>query len=112
MCDAIGIIERGQLIVSGTVSEIQAELRPHLDVLVRLISRGEELGRWLEEQEKIFHVQASDMVVRFQFASQDPREQTQLLQAIVQSGWPVLEYSTESRSLEDVFLHITTGAVQ
>ncbi len=112
MCDAIGIIERGQLIVSGTVAEIKAELRPHLDVVVHLINRGQELGKWLENRERISHIQASDLVVRFQFATDSPPEQTGLLQAIVQADFPVLEFSTESRSLEDVFLQITTGAVQ
>ncbi|MCA9126480.1 MAG: ABC transporter ATP-binding protein [Planctomycetales bacterium] len=112
MCDAIGIIERGQLIISGTVADIKAQLRPHIDVLVRLIAKGEDLGLWLADKPGISHIQASDLVVRFQFASDQPQEQAQLLQAIVQASFPVLEYSSESRSLEDVFLQITTGAVQ
>lgn len=112
MCDAIGIIERGQLIISGTVEEIKSRLRPHIDVLLRLVDRGDEVGRWLEQRVHVSNIQASDMVVRFQFESSDPQQQVQLLQAIVGQGFPVLEYSTESRSLEDVFLQITTGAVQ
>ncbi len=112
MCDAIGIIERGQLIVSGTVAEIKSKLRPHIDVIVSLISRGAELGQWLDGKRNVSQVQALDRVVRFEFASEGEQEQTQLLRAIVEAGFPVLEYATESRSLEDVFLQITTGAVQ
>lgn len=112
MCDAIGIIERGQLIVSGTVADIKSKLRPHVDVRVQLISRGEQLAHWLAARENISHVQADDRVVRFQFASDSPQSQAELLRAVVAAEFPVLEYSLESRSLEDVFLQITTGAVQ
>jgi len=112
MCDAIGIIERGQLIVSGTVAEIKSKLRPHIDVRVQLISRGEQLAQWLTDRPLVSHTQADDRVVRFQFACDDPQLQAELLRAIVAADFPVLEYSLESRSLEDVFLQITTGAVQ
>lgn len=112
MCDAIGIIERGQLIVSGTVAEIKARLRPHIDVLVELIGQGEQLGAWLVDKPHVSQIQASDRIVRFQFESDDAQAQAEMLRAIVSAEFPVLEYSIESRSLEDVFLQITTGAVQ
>ena len=112
MCDAIGIIERGQLIISGTVAEIQSKLRPHIDVVIQLISRGDELGQWLQKLDDVANIQASDLVVRFQFSGESGQPQANLLKSIVNAGFPVLEFSTESRSLEDVFLQITTGAVQ
>ncbi len=112
MCDAIGIIERGQLIVSGTVAEIKAELRPHIDVKVELIGNGEGLGAWLVDKPNVSHIQNSDRLVRFQFASTEPQDQANILRAMVEHGFAILEYSIESRSLEDVFLQITTGAVQ
>ncbi len=112
MCDAMGIIERGQLLVTGTVADIKAKLRPHIDVVVQLINRGEALGQWLASKENVSQVQADDRTVRFQFATSDEAEQANLVSAIISAGFPVLEYGTESRSLEDVFLQITTGAVQ
>jgi len=112
MCDAIGIVERGQMLVTGTVAEIKARLRPHVDVVIQLIDRGEELGKWLLSKPNVLKIQASDRTVRFQFATTEETEQALLVNAIITSGFPVLEYGTESRSLEDVFLQITTGAVQ
>ncbi len=112
MCDAIGIVERGQMLVTGTVAEIKARLRPHIDVVIQLIDRGEGLGEWLVSKPNVLKIQASDRIVRFQFATADEVEQALLVSSIVTAGFPVLEYGTESRSLEDVFLQITTGAVQ
>jgi ABC-2 type transport system ATP-binding protein len=112
MCDAIGIIERGQLIVSGTVTEIKARLRPHIDVIVQLVSGGLGLKDWLANRPHVTEIRATDRTVRFQFMSDEEAPQAALLRDIVHAGHAVLEYSTESRSLEDVFLQITTGAVQ
>lgn len=112
MCDSIGIIEQGKLIVSGTVAEIKSQLRPHVDVVVQLQKNGESLGEWLVDKRHVSHIQASDRTVRFQFAISDEQPQAELLRSIVTAEFPILEYSTESRSLEDVFLQITTGAVQ
>ena len=112
MCDAIGIVERGQMLVTGTVAEIKARLRPHIDVVIQLIDRGDVLGQWLQTKPNVLKIQASDRTVRFQFATTDEAEQALLVSSIVTAGFSVLEYGTESRSLEDVFLQITTGAVQ
>ena len=112
MCDAIGIVERGQMLVTGTVAEIKARLRPHIDVVIQLIDRGEKLGQWLLSKPNVLKIQAAERTVRFQFSTTDEAEQAELVNAIVTAGFPVLEYGAESRSLEDVFLQITTGAVQ
>ena len=112
MCDAIGIIERGQLIVSGTVAEIKNRLRPHIDVVVQLIDDGLGLKEWLAPRPHVAEIHGTDRTVRFQFMSDDETLQAALLHDMVAAGYRVLEYSTESRSLEDVFLQITTGAVQ
>jgi ABC-2 type transport system ATP-binding protein len=112
MCDAIGIIERGELIISGTVAEIKNKLRPHIDVLVTLIDNGPGLAQWLEGKPHVSHIQPLERLVRFQFSSDSEQLQAELLRSIIQAEFPVLEYATESRSLEDVFLQITTGAVQ
>ncbi|MCA9193252.1 MAG: ABC transporter ATP-binding protein [Planctomycetales bacterium] len=112
MCDAIGIIERGELIVSGTVAEIKARLRPHIDVLIKLTSRGEDLGEWLKQAPNVDHIAASQQIVRFQLSSTEADHQVELLRAIVLADFPVIEFTSESRTLEDVFMQITTGAVQ
>jgi hypothetical protein len=79
---------------------------------VQLTDGGEQLSHWLAGKPKVANIQVSERVVRFQFACTDPQLQAELLRAIISANFSVLEYSTESRSLEDVFLQITTGAVQ
>lgn len=111
MCDSIGIIERGRLLATGTVAEIQAQLAPHVDILIEVVDRSEQLVGYLQQIPDVHDVRVIDRLVRLQFRG-DPRNQAALLRSVVTEGFEILQYRTESRSLEDVFLQITTGAVQ
>ena len=111
MCDAIAIIERGKLLAQGSVAEITARLRPHVDILIELSNDGQNLAGFLEGKPSVTQIQYMDRIVRFQFMG-DNAAQAALLKALVNEGFEILQFHTESRSLEDVFLQITTGAVQ
>jgi hypothetical protein len=41
-----------------------------------------------------------------------PEEQAALLRQLVDSGFPVVEFASRTKSLEDVFMHVTEGRVQ
>jgi ABC-2 type transport system ATP-binding protein len=111
MCDSIAIIERGKLLAQGTVAEIKAKLRPHVDIMVELVNDGKRLASYLVDKSHVSHIQLIDHIVRFQFMS-DAAGQAALLRTLVNDGFDILQFHTESRSLEDVFLQVTTGAVQ
>jgi ABC-2 type transport system ATP-binding protein len=118
MCDSLGIIERGQMIFSGPVRDIYTRLQPHVDLRLQLIQRAESAAGWLETRPGIDRVRLADSVIRCQLnsspdnESDQQRQIAQLLRAMIEEGFEVVEFSTETRTLEDVFLQITTGAVQ
>jgi ABC-2 type transport system ATP-binding protein len=113
MCDSLGIIEQGRMIISGPVRDIYAQLQPHVDLRISLIGSAESAAGWLETRPGIERVQWNDATVRCQINGTDVRAHTaQLLRAMVTQGFDVIEFTTETRSLEDVFLQITTGAIQ
>ncbi|GIW98659.1 MAG: multidrug ABC transporter ATP-binding protein [Pirellulaceae bacterium] len=113
MCDAIGIIEQGKLIVTGTVTEIRRQLQPQVTVRVHLLGRGEELAAWLQRRgEPIHAVSASAENVEFKLSGDDPQARHQLLQQMIEERFPVVDFSAQRSTLEDVFMHLTTGAVQ
>jgi ABC-2 type transport system ATP-binding protein len=41
-----------------------------------------------------------------------PTEQAALLRQIVDTGFQVVEFASKTKSLEDVFMHVTEGRVQ
>jgi ABC-2 type transport system ATP-binding protein len=111
MCEEVGIIERGQLLAVGKVEEIQREMQPHVKVAVSLLERAAELVQWLHERGDCQEVQSQGNQVSFDFKG-TPRDQAGLVRAICAAGFPVLEVGAKQQSLEDLFMQITTGAVQ
>jgi ABC-2 type transport system ATP-binding protein len=113
MCSSLGIIERGRMIVSGTVEEIQGRIMPHIDIKLRVLEREQDAAKWLESRQGVTRVTVDNGIVRFRINGSDTdRDQALLLRTMIQEGYDVSEFAIEGRTLEDVFLQITTGAVQ
>lgn len=111
MCDQVGIIERGKLLAVGSVEEIRRTLRGHLRVRVVPFSRLNEITAWLSQRDGVSELRAEGNAIQFSLQGGEA-EQSQLLTSMIQSGFPILEFAAHTESLEDVFMKITTGAVQ
>jgi len=90
MCDAIGVIEAGQLLASGPPGRILAQLGVGRSVRVRF---------------------GDGTVEEFPVAGDD-EQQALLRKLIVDDDRAVLEFTTVDKNLEDLFLQITQGIVQ
>jgi ABC-2 type transport system ATP-binding protein len=110
-CNNIGIIERGRLLACGPVEQVAREFRPTRSLEVRLMSRAEEASM-------VAHglpgVQGTQMmgagVFRIEFTG-DHSEQAAVLASLIKDGYPVIDFREREADLEDVFLRVTTGAV-
>lgn len=111
MCDQVGIIERGKLLAVGSVEEIRRTMRGHLRVRVVPLSRQEEITIWLSQREGVNELGRDGNAIHFSLQGGEA-EQSQLLTLLIQAGFPILEFAAHTESLEDVFMKITTGAVQ
>ena len=111
MCDQVGIIERGKLLAVGSVAEIYNSMQAASQVRMRLLGRVEELLGVLATREEVSSVQRKGDWIQLELRGDDAA-QASLLRWIVSSGFDVLEYVSHRESLEDVFMKVTTGAVQ
>jgi ABC-2 type transport system ATP-binding protein len=111
MCDQVGIIERGQLLAVGKVDEIQKNMRKHAHVELSLLTDCLALSLWLRDQLSVSQIQFNAKQCEFRFDG-DEQGQAELLRAIIEAGFPVLAFSAKQQSLEDIFMQITTGAIQ
>jgi ABC-2 type transport system ATP-binding protein len=89
MCTDVAIMEKGQLLASGTPGQIRDQIGQKRQIRVRLVGG----------QERTFGVA-------------DDAEQAELLRRLVAEGEPVLEFTEVGHGLEDLFMTITTGEVQ
>lgn len=111
MCDQVGIIERGRLLAVGSVDEIQKRQTSTANISIRTLGSSEALYQFLLNQPHVDQLRHEQNSLQFIWNG-DQQEQAALLRKIVQEGHDVLEYSSKVISLEDVFMQITTGAVQ
>jgi len=111
ICDRVGIIEQGQLLAVGSVDEISGRAEAISKVHVRALDGNERLIAWLNARDDIADIVQKDQGVAFTHEG-GPPEQAALLKQLVQADFAVVDFASKTKSLEDVFLHVTEGRVQ
>jgi ABC-2 type transport system ATP-binding protein len=112
MCHRVGIIEQGRLLAVGSVDEISASSREaRSEVRLRTLNDMARLLAWLRDRIDIDDVADRAGQVIFTHAGGQP-EQAELLRELVTAGFSIIEFGSKTKSLEDVFLHVTEGRVQ
>jgi ABC-2 type transport system ATP-binding protein len=110
-CTSIGIIERGKLLAAGSINEIQARIRSHRVLKVRVLDdttvRAAEV---LRLDTSIRMVETYDHTVTAEFEGED-QDMARLLDRLVGAGISVQSFAEEPLSLEEVFMMITKGIV-
>ncbi|HZG86828.1 ABC transporter ATP-binding protein [Paenibacillus sp.] len=109
MVDEIGVIENGELLAKGKVTDIQQRMRAKRVLHVRLLEREAEAAAMLKEQPDVALVQQDASGIHVHFAGAD-EGQWQLLERLVAARFKVVSFSEAQTDLEDVFLEITKGA--
>lgn len=111
MCHRVGIIEQGQLLAVGTVDEISNQTETRSEVRLRVLDEPDGVMNYLRAREDVSDIAFRNGQVILTHSG-GPAEQASLLRQIVDSGFPVVEFASKTKSLEDVFMHVTEGRVQ
>jgi len=111
ICDKVGIIEVGQLLAVGTVDEISAQSQTKSRVRLRTLGELQPIEQWLTQRDDIEDVSVELDVLTFTHEG-GKSEQALLLREIIEAGFEIVEFASKTKSLEDVFLHVTEGRVQ
>jgi ABC-2 type transport system ATP-binding protein len=111
IADRVAIIEQGRILAVGSVAEISAGVQTRSSVHVRVLSGGDKLHQWLAQRPDIQDAQIEGEMATFSHAG-DRESEAALLKAMIEAGFPVVEFGARHKSLEDVFLHVTEGRVQ
>jgi ABC-2 type transport system ATP-binding protein len=110
-CTSIGVIERGKMLAAGNIQEIQAQIRSHRVLKVRVLDDStERAAELLRASSVIRMVETYDHTVTAEFEGED-QDMAGLLDRLVSSGVAVHSFAEEPLSLEEVFMMITKGIV-
>ena len=110
-CNKVGIVERGKVLALGPVSDIVKQVKQGRHVDVRVLGELDGHVDVIKRMPKVLSVRVtgpSAMQIEF---SGDDDAQVELLKALMACGMQVLDFREKHIDLEDVFLEITTGAV-
>ncbi len=113
LCTAIGIIEKGRIVMSGTVDEITRKVYHTQTIRIKVIDGLEEAIRILQEYPDIDGVNpVGDNEVEASFNG-DEVFMNALLVRLIQNNVPVTAFNQLNGNLEDIFMKVTaTGEVK
>ena len=110
-CTSIGIIERGKLLASGSIQDVQARIRAHRVLKVQVLGNTAQVAESvLKEEPAVRSVSLFEQTLTAEFQGDD-QTQARLLAKLIGAGVVVESFGEESLSLEEVFMMITKGLV-
>jgi ABC-2 type transport system ATP-binding protein len=111
MCNKLGIIERGKLIVAGTVEELMARARAHPVISVKVVGDPTAARTVLESDPRIDHVENTDgeLMITLRDATM---HHSFIIETLSAKKIQLHSIAPHQLKLEDVFLRLTKGIVQ
>jgi ABC-2 type transport system ATP-binding protein len=110
LCDSVAILERGRVVATGRIDDIQARSRRGR-VKVRLAVDHEAAAEVLVGAPDVTEVTAQGADLFFEYGG-EPRDFHRVVKVLVDAGVPVLTIEQEADGLERLFLELTEGDVQ
>lgn len=108
LCTEIGIIERGQMKVQGTVSEILRMLTKKRMIYVKALDNRPLLLQVLQEQPEVTEILENTEDLEFAFAGEDEKL-AGILTAVISAGVRLTAFKEKEGNLEDIFMQVTGG---
>ncbi|MEO8953944.1 MAG: ABC transporter ATP-binding protein [Ktedonobacteraceae bacterium] len=102
LCDSVGILRRGELILSGTVADLL-----HAQDVVEIVMAHDQSAT-----EVVAHLNIADQIIEAQgnVLRITDKTQTNILSALVQANIAIASLNPLSRTLEDVYVQTTRAA--
>jgi len=110
ICNKVGIIDRGELKVNATVTEVLRQVREHI-VLVVEPSTPDQMPRiaeLLRGHEKVQSIEPGDAAVRV-ILKTEVVDYSDLPRCLIENGVNLRRFSEEELDLESAFMALTKG---
>ncbi len=108
ICNKIGIIERGELIVNANVEEVMRQVRVQMVLKIDVRGNREAAARLLEEHEIVDLIATGDEGLKVTLSAGD-HDYSQLARLLVENGHELTLLAEEELNLETAFMALTKG---
>ena len=114
ICNKVGIIERGELLVNADVAEVMRKVRDHLVINVEVAERIEDAAKLLEQHSSVNGVEiltvAGKQYIRISLnKEQGLDDYSDLPTLLVQHGFKIRSFKEDEINLETAFMTLTKG---
>jgi ABC-2 type transport system ATP-binding protein len=110
LCTSVAIVDRGQVLAQGRVSDIERRLRFGAVLRVRLLAEGEALeaarAAFAADPDVASAVVLDDGTIELGFRGDDAAT-ARLLSQSVAAGLPIISFARAASDLEELFLQVT-----
>lgn len=108
LCTHIGIIDKGRMIISGSVAEIMQQVYSKKIVKIKVRDKVETAVTLLREFPFVDKVINGEDTIQAGFEGGD-EDMSRVLATLVNRGIPVVTFAQLDGNLEDVFMKVTKG---
>lgn len=109
-CSSIGIIERGQLLLSGPIDHVYRQIRKNRQVVIRFNDQVDSGISILRSRPELRALDVSGNRVEAEFEASD-QDLSSIMKQLLDSGVPMHSFNDKEPTLEDVFMMVTKGLV-
>jgi ABC-2 type transport system ATP-binding protein len=110
LCDAIGIIEKGQLVASGPIAAIRAQMKEVHRIQVRILNDHDAAEALLRNQPGVGEIVRFNGSLEIEFNG-DEDAAADLLECLVVNKVRIASFNEMATGLEEIFLRLTKGEV-
>ncbi len=112
LCTSIGIIEKGSVVMSGTVEEITRKVYHTQTIRIKVIEKADEAIRVLQEYPDVDGVNSVGLNEIEASFKGDETFMNALLVRLIQKDIPVVTFNQLDGNLEDIFMKVTAAATE
>jgi ABC-2 type transport system ATP-binding protein len=110
LCDSIGIIEKGNLVVSGSLVDIRQHALQTRNLRLRILTDLEQASSILKSHPGVTNILAVNGELQVEFQG-DEESAADLLETLVTKGVRLASFQEVASDLEEIFLRLTKGEV-
>lgn len=108
LCTSIGIIEKGKMVISGTVEEILKKTSQKKILRIKVLGEMEGAVKLLKEQPSIDSVNVHNDYLEADFNGTD-EIMAEILRTAIKNEIPIISFTELDRNLESVFMNLIGG---
>ncbi len=108
ICNKIGIIEQGCLLVNGEVTEVMRQVRTDIVLNINVADRLADAANLLEGQPEVENVQDKNGVLIVKL-NEGVNQYGFLANRLIEQGFELTLFKEDEINLETAFMHLTKG---